>query len=189
MCVSTLFYPLVCEGHWDGSHSLVIVNSAAVNIGVYLSFRRSVLCFFGYTPRSRITGSKAVPFLIFEDPHTTFHSGCTPTSSAQGFLISTALSTLVVCWFTDNRHSFFIYIFYLVTIVCIFSPSLHPTQASPTSLPHFHPPPWFCPWVLHSSFYIPRSPLSPPHSPLAIITLFLISMSLVIFCLLFSYKL
>ena len=31
------------------------------------------------------------------------------------------------------------------------------------------------------------SPLSPPHSPLAIVTLFLISMSLVIFCLLFSF--
>ena len=31
------------------------------------------------------------------------------------------------------------------------------------------------------------SPLSPPHSPLAIVTLFLISMSLVMFCLLFSF--
>ena len=29
-----------------------------------------------------------------------------------------------------------IYLFYSVTIVCIFSPSLHPTPASPTSLPH-----------------------------------------------------
>ena len=64
--------------------------------------------------------------------------------------------------------------------MCIFSPSLHPTPASPTSLPHLYPPPWFCPCVLYSSSYRPHSPLSPPHSPLAIVTLFLISMSLVI---------
>ena len=57
----------------------------------------------------------------------------------------------------------FIY-FYSLTIVCIFSPSLHPTPASPTSLPHLHPPPWFCPCVLYSSSYGPLSPLSPPHS-------------------------
>ena len=31
--------------------------------------------------------------------------------------------------------------FYSVTIVCIFSPSLHPTPANPTSLPHLYPPP------------------------------------------------
>ena len=33
------------------------------------------------------------------------------------------------------------YFIYSVTIVCIFSPSLHPTPASPTSLPHLYPPP------------------------------------------------
>ena len=35
------------------------------------------------------------------------------------------------------------FFFYSVTIVCIFSPSLHPTPASPTSFPHLYPPPWF----------------------------------------------
>ena len=82
---------------------------------------------------------------------------------------------------------YFIFYFYSVTIVCIFSPSLYPTPASPTSLPHLYPPPWFCPCVLYSSSYKPLSPLSPPYSPLAIVTLFLFSMSLVIFCLLFSF--
>ena len=47
-------------------------------------------------------------------------------------------------------------------------------------------PPWFCPCVLYSSSHKPLSSLSPPHSPLAIVRLFLTSMSLVIFCLLFS---
>ena len=81
----------------------------------------------------------------------------------------------------------FIFIFYSVTIVCIFSPSLHPSPANPTSLSHLYPPPRFCPCVLYSSSCRPLSPLSPPHSPLAIVTLFLISMCLVIFCLLFSF--
>ena len=44
-----------------------------------------------------------------------------------------------------------------------------------------------CTCVLYSSSYRPLSPLSPPHSPLAVITMFLISKSLVIFCLLFSF--
>ena len=50
--------------------------------------------------------------------------------------------------------------FYSLTIFCIFSPSLHPTPGSPTSLPHFYPPPWFCPGVLYSSSYRPLSSLS-----------------------------
>ena len=76
---------------------------------------------------------------------------------------------------------------YSITVVCLFSPFLHPTPAEPTSLPRLHPPPWFCPCVLYSSSCNTLSPLSPPHSPLVIVRLFLTSMSLVIFCLLFSF--
>ena len=79
-------------------------------------------------------------------------------------------------------------IFYCsITVVCIFSPPLYPTPAKPTSLFCFHPPPWFCPCVLYSSSWKPFSLLSPLPSPLAIVRLFLTSMSLVIFCLLFSF--
>ena len=60
---------------------------------------------------------------------------------------------------------------YSITVVYLFSPSLHPTPAEPTSLPHFHPPPWFCPCALYSSSCNPLSSLSPPHSPLAIVRL------------------
>ena len=74
-----------------------------------------------------------------------------------------------------------------ITVVCIFSPPLHPTPAEPTSLPCVHPPPWFCPCVLYSSSSKPLSPLSPPYSPLAIVRLFLTSVSLDLFCLLFSF--
>ena len=83
---------------------------------------------------------------------------------------------------------FFILILYCysITVVCLFSPSLHPTPAEPPSLPHLHPPPWFCPCVLYSSSCNPLSSLSRPHSPQPLVRLFLTSMSLVIFCFLFS---
>ena len=61
---------------------------------------------------------------------------------------------------------------YSVTVVCLFSPSLHPTPAEPTSLPHLHHPPWFCLCISCSSSCNPLSSLSPPHSPLAIVRLF-----------------
>ena len=50
---------------------------------------------------------------------------------------------------------------YSITVVCLFSPSLHPTPAEPTSRPNLHPPPWFCPCVLILVPVIPS-----PHCPL-----------------------
>ena len=67
---------------------------------------------------------------------------------------------------------------YSITVACLFSPSLHPTPAEPPSLPHLHPPPWFCPCVLYSSSCNPLSSLSPSHSPLTIVRLFLTSSNL-----------
>ena len=89
----------------------------------------------------------------------------------------------------------FIYLFLNLIFIVIqlqlsaFSPhpSTPPQPNPPTSLPRLHPPPWFCPCVLYSSSCKPLSPLSPLHSPLAIVRLFLTSMSLVIFCLLFFF--
>ena len=80
-----------------------------------------------------------------------------------------------------------IYLFLFSYNCLCFLPFPPPTPASPTSLPYLYPPPWFCPCVLYSSSYRPLSTLSPPHSPVAIVTMFLISMSLVIFCLFFSF--
>ena len=85
-------------------------------------------------------------------------------------------------WFFFNFFKFFVVI---QLQLCAFYP--HPsTPPKPPSLPHLYPPPWFCPCVLYSSSCNPFSSLSPPHSPMTIVRLFLTSMSLVIFCFIFS---
>ena len=84
------------------------------------------------------------------------------------------ITVLFVCLFFLSWF-FFFFNCYSVTIVCIFSPSLHPTPANPTSLPYLYPPPWFCLCVLYSSSCKSLSPLSPPLSPLGFSILTIIS--------------
>ena len=43
------------DGHLGCFHVLAIVNSAAMENGIHVSF--SILVYLGYMPRSRITGS------------------------------------------------------------------------------------------------------------------------------------
>ena len=82
-------------------------------------------------------------------------------------------------------HMFFfkilIFYCYSITVVCLFSPSLHSTPAEPPSSPTSTLPLDFV-HVSFSSSCKPLSPLSPPYSPLSIVRLFITSMSLVIFC-------
>ena len=77
-------------------------------------------------------------------------------------LLAICMSSLEKCLLRSFAHFFFNFYCYSITVVCLFSPSLHPTPAKPTSLPHLHPPPWFCPCVLYSSSCNPLFPLSPP---------------------------
>ena len=53
-CAPHLLYPLSADGHLG---CLAIVNSAAPNIGVHISFQVRVFVYSGYMPMSVIAGS------------------------------------------------------------------------------------------------------------------------------------
>ena len=87
----------------------------------------------------------------------------------------------------QRKHFFFKFLL-LFSYSCMPFLLIPPPHPSWTHLPPSPPPsPPFCPCVLCNSSCNPLFPLSPPHSPLAIVRLFLTSMSLVIFCLLFFF--
>ena len=69
------FIPSSVSGHLGCFHALVIVNVAAMNIGVHVSFR--IVIFLGYMPSSGIAGSygRFIPVFFLRNLHTVFHNG------------------------------------------------------------------------------------------------------------------
>ena len=57
MCISYFLYPSISQWTFSCSCVLSIVHSAAVNIGVHVSFQIRVFIISGYMLRSGIAGS------------------------------------------------------------------------------------------------------------------------------------
>ena len=67
VCVPHLCSSL--EGHLGCFHILAVVNNAAINIGMCVSFQANVFIFFRCVPRSGIAGSYGVIQDFFDVDH------------------------------------------------------------------------------------------------------------------------
>ena len=121
---------------------------------------------------------------------------CLQNKPYRGFYVETNTKASAFTLFVFFFCFVYFYLF-IVKFLLLFNYScLHflPIPPPHPSQPHLSPRPLpsllilsMCPCVLYSSSCKPLSSLSPPHSPLAIVRLFLTSVSLVIFCLLISF--
>ena len=100
------FIHLSVVKHLGFFHVLATVFNAAMNIEVHMSFQISVLIFFGYIPRTGVSGSYGSSiFGCLRNLHTVFHICCTnlnSPNSVQGFPFCRHLLFVAFCSHFDR---------------------------------------------------------------------------------------
>ena len=103
MCLtSSFFIHSSVDGYLGCSQILVIVKSAALNVGVHVSFQISVCVSFGYIPSSGVAGSYCSSgFRFFWEPPYCFPQWLYPSTflptACDGSLFPTSWPPLVIC--------------------------------------------------------------------------------------------
>ena len=126
VCLHTYLWHLACL------HALGIVNSAAMNTGVHVSFWMRVFIFPGCLPESEVVGSDSSSIFSFlRKLHAVPHSGCSSSHSYQQGMkitVSTISSTLdltnvlffILMWIIFKDFFEFVTILLLFYILFIF---------------------------------------------------------------------
>ena len=120
LCMCITSSPII--GHLGCFHILAVVNNAAVNIGVHISFWSSVFVFFGWIPRRRISGSQgSCVYNFLRNLLTVFQGGCTKLYSQQctGVPLFPCLCQFLLFFFLIITILTCVSWYFIVVLICI----------------------------------------------------------------------